>query len=316
MYETGQTVLPAASLDWVVSAPDRTDPQLLKLRARGAARFVGPAISLGVLVAVVFQLRELDFAHVRAIVPSSPVFWLVFAATYFTAPFADWIIFRRLWTIPASGFLALLRKLIGNEILLGYIGELYFYDWARKRTAMTAAPFGAVKDVAILSALVGNAVTIAMLALAWPLIGALHLGLESRMLLLSVAVVLVTSLVAMLFRKRLFSLPRSELWFVVGVHFARIVATTGLAALAWHLVLPGVALFWWLLLATIRMLLSRLPFLPNKDLVFAGIAVFLVGHDVEIATLIAMMASLILATHLVLGAGLMTADLATARTRP
>ena len=59
----------------------------------------------------------------------------------------------------------------------------------------------------------------------------------------------------------------------------------GLTALMWHLAMPAVALSWWLLLATMRMLLSRLPFVPNKDIVFAGIAVLLVGHDLEIAAL-------------------------------
>ena len=32
-------------------------------------------------------------------------------------------------------------------------------------------------------------------------------------------------------------------------------------------------------LGTVRQLVSRLPFLPNKDIVFAGIATFLIGSD-------------------------------------
>ena len=43
---------------------------------------------------------------------------------------------------------------------------------------------------------------------------------------------------------------------------------------------------------------------------FAGLAVLLVGRDVAIGDLMAMMASLILATHLVLGAGLVLAEFA------
>ena len=78
--------------------------------------------------------------------------------------------------------------------------------------------------------------------------------------------------------------------------------------MCWHLALPGVALQWWLLLATLRMLLSRLPLLPNKDIVFAGLAVFLIGHDAEIGALMTLMASLILCTHLFMGLGLVASD--------
>ena len=58
-----------------------------------------------------------------------------------------------------SGLIALHKKRISNEVLLGYSGEAYFYAWARQRSQMVAAPFGAVKDVSILSAIAGNAIT-------------------------------------------------------------------------------------------------------------------------------------------------------------
>jgi hypothetical protein len=56
-------------------------------------------------------------------------------------------------------------------------------------------------------------------------------------------------------------------------------------------------------------LLSRLPLLPNKDIVFAGLAVFLIGHDVQIGALMTMMASLILGTHILVGLGLVASDI-------
>jgi hypothetical protein len=106
------------------------------------------------------------------------------------------------------------------------------------------------------------------------------------------------------FRRRLFSLPAHELRFVIAVHVARILGSALVLSLMWHIVLPSVAFRWWLLLAALRLLVSRLPLLPNKDFVFAGIAVVLVGHNSEIASLLTMMASLLLATHIVVGLGL------------
>jgi len=78
----------------------------------------------------------------------------------------------------------------------------------------------------------------------------------------------------------------------------------------WHLLLPSVALSWWLILSTARQLLSRLPFMPNKDVVFVGLAVFLVGSDQQIVAAMTLMATLILAAHLVVGALLALSALA------
>jgi hypothetical protein len=262
-----------------------------------------------VLVAILDQLRSLDLARITALLPASAAFWAAYWAYYVFPIASEWLIFRRLWRIPPSGFIALTRKFIGNEVLLGYIGEVYFDAWARKRSRMTGAPFGAIKDVAILSALVGNVVTLAMMALAYPIIGELRLGLGGSAFYLSAFALAVTSLAALLLRRRVFSLPADQLRFVVIVHLARVLATTGLAALMWYLVLPHVPLGWWLLLAALRLLLSRLPFLPNKDLAFVALAIFAIGHDSQITALLTMVASLILATHVLLGLLLASAEL-------
>jgi hypothetical protein len=220
------------------------------------------------------------------------------------------VIFRRLWGLPVRGFPALIRKLVSNEILLGYLGEVYFYAWARRNARIVTAPFGAIKDVTILSALTGNLFTLLMVILAAPLFGALHLGMDSMAFVGSTIFILATSGVALVLRKRLFTLPRRELWFVAAMHSARILATTLLAAIMWHLLLPTVALSWWLLLGTLRQLLSRLPFLPNKDVVFAGMAAFLVGSDQDIVTAMTLMATLIVCAHLLVGALLGISELA------
>ncbi len=266
-------------------------------------------MSLLILGAVLYQFRHMDIGALRRMLPTGFGFWLAFALYYTAGPVSEWVIFRRLWAIPFEGFVALLRKLVSNEILLGYLGEVYFYAWARRNARITTAPFGAIKDVTILSALMGNAVTLVMVALAAPLFLSLHVGADSGAFLASILFVLATSGVAMLIRNRLFTLPRDELWFVASIHLLRIVATTVLAAMMWHLLLPAVTLGWWLLLGTLRQLVSRLPFLPNKDLVFAGLAMFLVGRDNEIVTAMTLMASLILGAHLVVGVALGASDL-------
>jgi hypothetical protein len=271
---------------------------------RGWSWWLGTIITLAVLVAVMVQLAEVDFAKVAAMVPKSPAFWLVFVLGYLAGPIGDFVIFRRLWQIPASGFMALLRKLIGNELVTGYVGDLYFYTWARQRTHMTAAPFGAVKDVAILSAMAANIITLVLMAMAYPLLGNLHLGIDPEDVMISVALVLGTSSLVLFLRRKLFSLPGQDLVYVGFVQVLRVLVSLGLTGWAWHLALPQVGVQWLLLLSALRMLVSRLPLLPNHQFVFAGLAAFLIGRDAEITNLMTMMASLTLVTHLGLGLAL------------
>lgn len=267
------------------------------------AGWLSSLVSLAMLVAVAFQFRRLDFHELVNLVPRSPAFWLLFGTYYLVQPLSEWLIYRRLWPIPfVSGMAALLRKLVSNELLLGYLGEAQFYGWARSHLKMEAAPFGAIKDVTILSALTGNVMTLVMLIITWPLVSSGQIGMEMKGTFMSLGVILITSFAILLFRQRLFTLPKRELWFISIVHVLRIVVVLAASAVMWHLVLPDVPVDLWIVLATLRMLLSRLPLLPNKDVVFAGLAVFLLGHDIEVGSLMTLMAALLLVAHLAVGA--------------
>ncbi len=287
------------------------DPAPLKVASRTWTRFLGPTISLLVLAAVVYQLRFLHIAELWALLPTSIAFWSAFVVAYMITPLADWAIFRRLWNLPPRGIAALMRKMVTNDLLLGYLGEVSFYAWARRNSAITAAPFGAIKDVAILSALAGNVVTLLLVLLCWPFMGFLHRNVQGQSIEYSILFVLGLSLAITFFRNRLFSLPARELWIVTGIHMVRILVSLILTAYMWYCLMPDIDLVWLLLLNTMRLLLSRLPFVPNKDLAFAALAAFFVGHDNVLVTAMTLMASISLTTHLLVGAVLGAMDLVT-----
>ena len=277
---------------------------MTKLAQARWQRGVAAAVSLLLLGAVLWRLHSAGWERLLALVPSTPAFWAALLAFYFALPIGEWLIYRRLWRLPARGLAPLLRKRISNDILFGYSGELYFYLWARSQPQMTEAPFGAVKDVNVTSALVAAAVTLAMVAAAAPWLGALSLGRLAQPLLLSAVALAVVSLALVAFGRRVFSLDRSALLAISGIHLARLLATTLLLALVWHLALPAVALTTWLLLATARMLVGRLPFVPNTDLVFATLTGVLVGPRNPIGDLLAATTLLSLGIHVAVLAGL------------
>ena len=274
---------------------------------RRALTIAGPLLSVGILAAVFWRLRQLDFSGTWERIPTSPGFWLLFPFYYSSLTIADWVIFRRLWHIPPAGIGALLRKRLSNDLLFGYSGELYFYTWARRRADLSAAPFGAIKDVAILSAIVGNIVTIVLFALAYPMLSRVDLGIQPHMALLSVIIIVGPSLLALMLRGHLFSMPGNEARFAVTVHFLRHLGTISLTILLWHFALPDVEIRWWMTLAALQILVGRLPLVPNKDVVFAGFCLVLIGSDTRVVALTAQIASLVLITHILVAAGLIIA---------
>lgn len=147
----------------------------------------------------------------------------------------------------------------------------------------------------------GNFLTLVMVVLAAPLFRALHLSLDTRAFVGSAGFILATSMAVVLFRGRLFTLKRRELSLISAMHMVRITMMIGLGAVMWHIMLPAVALQWWILLGAVRQLLSRLPPVPNKDFVFAGVAACLIGKDADITAAVTLLASLILATHFGVG---------------
>jgi hypothetical protein len=275
---------------------------LKTIRSRWPA-IIGAAVTLAMVAGLAHELLNAGLGGLERATPRNPMFYIAFAALYLVPPLADYLIFRRLWGIPLAGLVALIKKRIANDVVMGYSGEAYFYAWARARARLVAAPFGAVKDVSILSAIAGNTVTLAMIAIALPVGRDLIPPEMMRYVYGSLVVIFGTSLPFLIFSRKVFSLPRAELWIVFGVHVARLILGALFLAAAWALAMPGVAIGTWLFLSAGRMLFSRLPLLPNKDLLFANFAILMIGEDQALSALIAFTAAAVLLVHVLLIAG-------------
>jgi len=284
----------------LVAVPDIAGLEPMETLKRRWPMVIGVLITIAMIVGLGRELFGSGLAGLSRAVPQNPLFYVAFALLYLSSPAGDYIIFRRLWGIPLSGFAALLKKRIANDVVVGYSGEAYFYAWARQNAKMVAAPFGAVKDVSILSAIAGNTITLAMIAVALP--KGLHLLTPAQMSTLetSAAITFAMSLPFLIFSKRVFSLPRAKLWWIFGVHCLRLISGSVFIAFAWHYALPSVSIGMWLILAAGRLLVSRLPLVPNKDLLFANFAILLIGPDGALSDLMAMTAALVLLVHVVL----------------
>lgn len=305
MKEVEVLTAKAPSLPGVIDAdlPDVAALQPTETLRRRWPTILGGVLSLAMIVMLGRELLDAGLAGLSRATPDSPWFYVFFFLLYMTAPTGDFIIFRRLWGIPWAGFTALHKKRIANDVVLGYSGEAYFYAWARARAKLVAAPFGAVKDVSLLSAIAGNAATMLLCALALPVGYQLMPPAILNAVAGSAGITLAISLALILFSSRVFSLPRRELWWIFSIHCARIALSSILLGTAWHFAMPDVPLWMWLFLSAARLLVSRLPLIPNKDLLFASFAILLIGQDQALSEMIAFVSALTLAVHVVLMIG-------------
>ncbi len=261
---------------------------------------IAGVLSLAMIAGLAKQLLGSGLNGLSHAAPDNWLYYIAFALMYVSPPLGDYIIFRRLWKIPLEGLGALIKKRIANEAVVGYSGEAYFYAWARTRATIVAAPFGAVKDVTILSAIAGNVMTLVMTAMALPF--AIE-SLPERYyagLAIGIPVVIAMCLPFLLFSRRVFSLDRKTLWWIFMIHSLRLSAGCLLIAFAWHFGLPGIGIGLWLVLSATRMLVSRLPFV-NKDLVFTTVTTAILAGQgasyTDLANLIAFTTALTLIVH-------------------
>jgi hypothetical protein len=263
---------------------------------------IGAGLTVAMIAGLANALLSKGLSGITSAVPTDPRFWLSFAAFYMALPMADYLIFRRLWGIPLSGLVALIKKRIANDLVVSYSGEAYFYSWARQRASFVAAPFGAIKDVSILSAMAGNVLTLLMLAAALPLSRELLSPEQWRTVAWSTVILVGLSLPFVIFSRRVFSLQRRQLWEVFALHCGRVIASSTFTALAWHYALPDVSASMWLFLAAGRLLVSRLPLLSTtqKEISFFTFAALLIGQHDAIEQLIAIFAALTIAANGVL----------------
>ena len=257
----------------------------------------GPAATIGIVLLVLRVLATIDLHQVASAVPATPLFWLAFAAYFLAVPAAEWVKFRRLWAIPNAGASAILGKLVCNELLFGYSGDAYFFTWVRRNLAHVREPLSTIKDLALVSSLVGSGATLAALLLATPFMAAMPKG-QLYPLLFGAACALVSGGTILFFGRRLIRLTRDTFRFMLIVDMARTAAQVVCMFAMWHFAMPNVELDTLVGLSALRMAISRLPLIPNKDMMFLGVAVALLGSAGTLVATMAMVAGVIVLGHL------------------
>ncbi len=227
-----------------------------------------------ILVYLLHDLTKVGWGEVFANLPSAPLFYVLFTIRYFALPLSEIPAYEIVWKQPLWRHVtAFVRKRVYNFAVMGYSGEAFFTLWARRRLSLPdALVLAGVKDNNILSALVSNLATvilIMMLAANGRLSETLN-SFPGAPLLFSIAFLsaLTLSIAVTLFRRKVIDVPDPVILKLVAIHGGRMVLVIILHAAMYGAALPGAAFAAWFTFIALQLVLSRIPFVPNQDLVF------------------------------------------------
>ena len=291
----------------------------------GTKRLLSFGLSAAILAYLMRAVANIGWQEVLNVLPANPIFYLLVAMSYMATPVTEYIIFRRWWPLTPRALAVFSKKRVLNEAVFGYSGDAYLFMWAKKAlgarevgarplAAISVGPLAAVKDVAITSALAGNVATLLMLGLALSMGGgeavqAAFTGGAMRSVGFGFAFVISISLAILLFSRKVMSLPLRENFVIFLLHCGRLLIGSALLLLAWIVALPSVDVGTWVVLGALRMVVTRLPFVPNKELLFAAIGVSLTGSAApEVAALMAAAGALHLVSHVISYVGASTIE--------
>lgn len=261
----------------------------------GILAIAGTLAALGLVLG---ELRHQGMAPLALLGQGGFAFWAAFVASLFVEPIAGYCILRHLLGTGRETLPPLLHKQSLNALLFGYAGDTFFLTWLQKHIGNARTAFGVVCNMAIASALVNNVATMAMLLMLWrPLQALAGARMDGWIALLAAGLVAIPLVLAGLRHKAMRGAGMATILSFLGL---RTVVASLLVIATWYFALPAVPLSSWLLLMTGRMVVSRLPIVPNKDLAFAGCVSLFLSGDERIVPLVAGIALLTLAAQAML----------------
>ncbi len=238
---------------------------------------------VGILVLLGWQLTSVGWSEVFRNLPVHPLFYLLFLLLYVLLPVAESFIYRVTWEFDVlKAFPAFIKKRIFNKDVVGYSGEVYFFEWARKQVGLPKRAIAeTIRDNNIISSVASTVVSVVLVSI---FLTAGELSLDrlvgERMVmwfLLSVVGFVILIPLWIRFRHFLFSMEWRTAGIILLIQVGRLITGQILQIGMWAVVMPDVPLTVWFTYAAVSIILSRIPFLPNQMLVFTSIGLGLSG---------------------------------------
>ena len=246
-------------------------------RGKTIAKILRYIFQFAVVIFLIYQLTKIGWHDFFDSLPTEPLFYLLFLLIFFALPVTEIFTYNLSWDLKfREGIMIFLKKRVFNKSVMEYSGELQLFTWARKKFNISDKEvFRVIRDNNIMSSVASTFVAFSLL-LAFLLGDQITLMkyLKNNSNLITIAAVAFISIillaVAFRFRKYFFSMSRKVALSVCGLHILRLIILNIAQVLQWHIVMPRVPLRIWFTFLSLQIILNRIPFLPNKDLIFIG----------------------------------------------
>ena len=265
------------------------------------------AIPVALLFIIGRRLAELGWREIWIARPGAVGFYVLLVLQFFIQPFGDYLVYRNLWGRANTPPMAvILRKRLLNTFMLDYSGEAFFYFWAQARLKLAPGMLvHAIKDSNVLSAGAGLAMIYVMVLMLLAS-GGLHipaaLSAHGWLYVLAGTVPLILCAGLVLGHRKLTALSRSQIAATFIIHFTRSLLVLAVEFGLWELsgALPSAVAC--LQFVALRLVVTRLPLVPNKDLIFVGAGIAAAGMTNLSVTPVATVLVILAAADLVLAA--------------
>jgi len=301
-----------------MSAEPDLGPQsglVARLAASRLGRFVVQFLRWGIpaflLVVIGRRLTELGWREIWTARPGNPGFYVLLVLQFFLQPVGDYLVYRNLWgTAKTPPMAVILRKRLLNTFMLDYSGEAFFFFWAQARLKLKPGLLvHGIKDSNLLSGGAGLVMVYLML-LGLLAVGGLKIPASLYghgwlyVLVGSVPLILCAALV--LGHRKLTALSRGQIAATFAIHFGRAALVLAVEFGLWESsgALPSAVAC--LQFVALRLVVTRLPLVPNKDLIFVGAGMAAAGMTSVAVTPVATVLVILAAADLILAASVAT----------
>lgn len=252
-------------------------------RGKSLAKWARRLFLVAMIVWLAYQLTEIGWGKVWHSLPVDPLFYILLLTMYVALPISLIFVYQQVWKFPKlKAFLVFLLMKVYNQNVVGYSGEVYLYLWARKNVA--------VKDIKILKDIKDNSIlsSISSTIIAVGLLSAFILTDQVKLfqwlptnnswyITAGIVVFIILGFVIYKFRHFIISMPLKTAGTIFAIHSFRFLFVQFIQILQWHVELPKIPLHIWFTFVALQLIMSRIPFLPNQDLLFFGASIKLTG---------------------------------------
>lgn len=242
-------------------------------RGKKLQQFIRVGFLIAIISLLVYQISQIGWQELWAALPRTVWFYVIFLILYFTLPITEQFIYRLSLNFSFwEGFKIFTKKKVLNQEVLGYSGEAYFYIWAKQHLQESSKEIlNIVKDNTIISAF---ASTLTAIVLLGTFFGILNTNLweqhiiNTQTFLIGGLLLFIPLFLTIRFRKSIISVDTKTAWKMFGIHELRIIWVYSLDVLQWFVVIPTVPIFIWFTFLSVKIITTRIPFLPNRELLF------------------------------------------------